>query len=120
MSELNKNEIRSLYFASENGASSWLSAMRLKRYHFELTRSDFRDGIVLHYGWDPVKMQSLCACNENFTVARARYTHMRKGGYTHMRHNELRDSIPNLLRDVCHDVEIEPHLQPLQGENFAL
>ena len=37
-----------------------------------------------------------------------------------MRHNELRDSFANLLSDVCHDVEIEPHLQPLQGETFAL
>ena len=35
-----------------------------------------------------------------------------------MKHNELRDSFANLLRDVCH-VEIEPHLQPLPGENFA-
>ena len=43
-----------------------------------------------------------------------------KGEYTHMRHNELRDSIANLLSDVCHDVEIEPHLQPLQRETFAL
>ena len=32
----------------------------------------------------------------------------------------LRESIANLLIDVCHDVVIEPHLQPLQGEAFAL
>ena len=37
-----------------------------------------------------------------------------------MRHNEFRDFIANLLSDVCHDVEIKPHLQPLQGETFAL
>ena len=37
-----------------------------------------------------------------------------------MRHNELRDFSADLLNDVCHDVEIEPHLQPLQGETFAL
>ena len=36
-----------------------------------------------------------------------------------MRHNELRYSIPNLKSDICHDVEKEPHLQPLQGETFA-
>ena len=38
----------------------------------------------------------------------------------HMRHNKLLDSFANLLIDVCHDVEIEPHLQPLQGKTFAL
>ena len=30
------------------------------------------------------------------------------------------DSFENLLSDVCHDVEIDPHLQPLQGKTFAL
>ena len=42
-----------------------------------------------------------------------------KGEYTHMRHNGLCDSFENLLNDICHDVKIEPHLQPLQGETFT-
>ena len=117
-SELNKNEIYSLDLASEKGASGWLNAMPLKRYHFDLTKSEFRDGSALRCGWEPVTMPSLCACNENFTVAHALFC--QKRGYTHMRHSELRDSISNLLSDVCHDVEIEPHFQPLQGETFAL
>ena len=37
-----------------------------------------------------------------------------------MRDNELRDSFANLLSDVCQDVQIEHHLQPSQGESFAL
>ena len=37
-----------------------------------------------------------------------------------MRHNELRDSFANVLRDVCHDDEIELYHQPTQGETFAL
>ena len=92
--------------------------MALKRYHFDLTKTEFCDGIALRYGWDPVKMPSLCACNEKFTVPHA--LHCLKGGYTHMRHNELHYSFANFLSDVCHDVEIEPYLQPLQGETFAL
>ena len=74
--------------------------------------------IALSYGWDPVKMPSLCACNQNLTVAHA--LNCPKWWYEHMRHNELRDSFANLLSDDCHDVEIEPHLQPLQGETFAI
>ena len=46
--------------------------------------------------------------------------HIPKGGYKHMRHNERRDSFANLPSDIRQDVEIEPHLQPLQGETFAL
>ena len=32
----------------------------------------------------------------------------------------MNDSIANLLSEVCHDIVIEPHLQPLQGETIAL
>ena len=90
-SELIKNKIRSLYLASEKGALRWLNAMPLKRYQFDLTKREFRNGIALRYGWDPVEMPALCAGIEDFTVAHAlRYP---KGGYKHMRQNELRDSI---------------------------
>ena len=34
--------------------------------------------------------------------------------------NEVCDSFAILLRHVCHDVGIKPHLQPLQGQTFAL
>ena len=116
-SELNKSEIRSLDLASEKGASSWLNAMTLKWSHFHLTKIVVPADNALYYGWDPVKMPSLCACNKNFTVAHA--LNCPKGGCTHMRLNELCISFANLLNDICHDVEIKPHLQPLEGGNFC-
>ena len=30
--------------------------------------------------------------------------------------DDVRDQFASLLKDVCHDVEVEPHLQPLTGE----
>ena len=39
--------------------------------------------------------------------------------YTHIRHNDIRDSIAKLLNEVCHDVEVEPCLQSMEGETFA-
>ena len=39
-----------------------------------------------------------------------------KGGFAHRRHDEVRDLFASLLKDVCHDVEVEPHLQTLTGE----
>ena len=58
-----------------------------------------------------------CACGANFNLTHA--LHCAKGGYTHIRHNEIRDTFANLMNEVCHDVEIEPKLQPLQGESFV-
>ena len=36
-----------------------------------------------------------------------------------IRHNELHDVTANLLSQVCSNVQIEPHLQPLSGQTLA-
>ena len=41
------------------------------------------------------------------------------GGVTICRHNEVRDLMAHLLTEVCHDVNVEPRLQPLSGETFT-
>ena len=118
---LNANKMYAIDLASEKGAPCWLNAMPLKKYlplkNFNLSKSEFRDGIALRYGWEPPKLASICVCGEPFTVAHA--LHCPRGGYTHLRHNDIRDSFANLLEEICFDVEIEPNLLPLQGESFA-
>ena len=57
------------------------------------------------------------ACVANFNLTHA--LHCAKGGCTHLRNNEIRDTFTNLMNEVCHDVEIEPKRQPLQGESFV-
>ena len=42
----------------------------------------------------------------------------RKGGFPALRHNEIRDITANLLTEVCNNVCIEPHLQPVTGEHL--
>ncbi len=41
-----------------------------------------------------------------------------KGGFIDQRHDEIRDTLAYLLKEVCNDVQIEPHLQPLSGERL--
>ena len=41
-----------------------------------------------------------------------------KGGFPSIRHNKVRDLTAELLSEICHSVEVEPHLQPLNGESF--
>ena len=38
---------------------------------------------------------------------------------TYIRHNEIRDTIVNLMNEVCINVETEQKLQPLQGESYV-
>ena len=40
----------------------------------------------------------------------------KKGGYIHRRHDRIRDLFSRLMDEVVHDVQTEPHLQPLNGE----
>ena len=42
--------------------------------------------------------------------------YVKRGGFIIQRHNELRDLEADLLSMVCNDVEIEPQLQDVSGE----
>ena len=41
-----------------------------------------------------------------------------QGGFLTLRHNEVRDVTASLLKRVTNNVAIEPHLQPVIGEQF--
>ena len=70
--------------------------------------------MALRYDWQPSRIPTNCSCGKKFTVEHA-FT-CPKGGFPILRHNEIRDLTANLLAEVCHDVSIEPNLQPLTGE----
>ena len=115
MNNLSDNEKYALELASEKGASNWLNALPLSGYNFNLSKSEFRDGIYLRYGWEPTNIPLKFACGQSFDLTHA--LHCARGRYTLMRHNEIRDTFATLMSEVCFDVEIEPKLQSLQGES---
>ena len=96
------------------GASSWLSTLPLKEYKFSLHKRALHDALALRYGWPLRDIPSHCACGAPFSVEHE--LSCPKGGFTILRHNEIRDLTANVLSEVCHDVCIEPVLQPLTGE----
>ena len=83
----------------------------------DLTKTEFRDGIALRYTWEAKNTPAICPCGEEFSLTRA--LHCAKGVYMDLRHNENRDVFANLMNEVCHDVQIEPKLQSLDGEIFS-
>ena len=100
--------------ASEKGASNWLSVLLVEEHGFHLSRGDFRDALCMRYGWMLPNLPSKCVCGSAFNVDNAIVCS--KGGFPTLRHNEIRDITADLLTKVCHDVAIEPMLQPLNGE----
>ena len=77
----------------------------------------FRDALCLRYGWTPPHFPSHCTCGSSLTVEHA--LNCKCGGFPSLRHNELWDITANLLTEICPDVQIEPMLQSLSGEQFS-
>ena len=115
-SKLSEEETYALNLASEKGSLSWLNALLLQRYGFNLTKGGFRDGLCFRYSWETKNTPAKCPCSQKFSLAHA--LHCPKGWYTIMCHNEIRDTFANLMDEVCHDFQIEPMLQELQGKTF--
>ena len=106
----------SVELASEKGASSWLSTLRIQEHGFCLHKGAFRDALCLRYGWKPSFLPSRCVCDKSFSVEHV--LSCSYGGFSSIRHSEIRDITAHLMSKVCHNVGIEPELQPLTGERF--
>ena len=108
---------RALDLAAEKGSSVWLTVLPLREMGFNLNKREFRDAIKLRYDWPVDDIPSTCVCGDIFTVDHAMIC--KRGGFITQRHNEMRDLEPDLLSMVCSDVEIEPVLQDISGEQLG-
>ena len=109
-SNLPADRLRLFDVSSEKGASSWLTALPLKEYGFDLSKGEFRDALSLRYGWRPLDLPLTCTCGSPFSVEHS--LTCLYGGLVTQRHNDVRDLSAALLEDVCPNVVREPNLQP--------
>ena len=84
---------------------------------FDLDKGEFCDAVRLRYDWPIPDNPSVCVCGSMFTVDHAMIC--QRGGLVIQRHNEIRDLQAELLDMVCYDVQVEPTLQPITGEELA-
>lgn len=94
-----------------------MTSLPIEEFRFCLHKGAFFDALALRYGWSPSRTPMYCECRASFTVEHA--LSCQRGGFPISRHNKIRDVTANLLTEVCHDVVIEPDLQPLTGEVLA-
>ena len=102
--------------AQEKGASTWLAALPIAEYGFALHKGAFCDALYLRYGWRPPLLPSQCIYDKRFTVEHA--LSCPQGGFPTIRHNEVRNITAHFMSDVCHNVGIEPTLQPITDERL--
>ena len=103
--------------AREKGASSWLTTLPLSEYGFALHKGTFQDTMALHYGWTPKMPRVSVNVAKSFPLSMP--SPVPRGVFCILRHNEIHDLTATLLTEVCHDVRVEPELQPLTGESIT-
>ena len=89
----------------------------MAEFGFALHKGAFRDAVVLCYCWPPLHAPTTSACGMDFTLDHS--LSCSKDGFPSIKHNKIRDVTAFLLFEVCHNVAVEPHLQPLEGETFS-
>ena len=111
---MSKEKIRLNDISQEIGASSWLTSLPLKEEGYALSKEEFWDLVRIRYGWFIKRLPINCACGSKFNIQHALVC--KKSGFVTLRHNNLRDITAALLKEVCHDVKVEPQLQQFSGE----
>lgn len=114
--DMSKEKLRGNDLAQMKGASAWLTSLPLKEEGFVLNKREFFDALALRYRWDVKRLPMNCACGKKFDIDHA--MSCMKGGYVHRRHDQLRDLFARLLDTVANEVQTEPALQPLTGEQL--
>ena len=96
--EVDEKLKRLLLAAGEKGASSWLSALPLKKLGYTLNKQEFKDAISLRYGWEVPGMPRFCGCGKPNSMDHI--LTCKKRGYVSMRHNVLRNTEAKLMEKV--------------------
>ena len=105
---------RKVLAAQETGASNWLTSLPIRAKGFSLNKQEFIDAVALRYDLPVEGLPDTCACGSSNNTNHAMIC--KSGGFVCIRHDEIRDLTASLLREVCHDVTVEPSLLPLSGE----
>ena len=83
-------------------------------HDFALHKGGFWDVLCVWYGWRPQHLHSYCVCGHQFTVE-----HELSCSRGSIHYSEICEINVELLSEVCHNVGIEPCLQPVTGKQFA-
>ena len=105
---------RILELAQEKGSGAWLTALPIQALGYTLNKQEFRDSVCLRYGWNIPNTPNFCQCGEENSIDHT--LNCKKGGYVAMRHNRVRDLEADLMKEVCHNVQIEPELLPIAND----
>ena len=96
----------------------WLTTLPLSWLGYVLNKQEFQDSIALRYNWQTDNIPKHCGCGSPNDINHCLTCKL--GGYVIMRHNQGRDTIADVMKEVCHDVQLEPQLIAIEDEEKPL
>ena len=105
--------------AREKGGSSTLTTMPIAGHGFYFhVKSDFHDHIRLRYCWPLDNLPVSCPCGARFNVDHAQVCKL--SGFIHVRRNDPTDFIATCMKEIHHDVKLEPPLYSHSPANNSI
>ena len=102
--------------SQDKGASSWVNVIPLEDEGFNVSKEEFFDSLRIKYNLPLPLLPVTCVCGQPNNLTHA--LQCQKGGFVNRRHDNIRDFLVCLLKEVCISVQAEPHLTNLSGEEF--
>ena len=111
-------QLKASGIATSDGASIWLSSLRVKHERFSLTKREFFDAVLLRYGCELKCLPQECACKAKYNIDHA--LTCKTGGFVKLPKNKVVNVTANMLSMVCKDVRKEPTLSTTPDSNDEL
>ena len=102
--------------SQDKGASSWVNVIPLEDEGFNVSKEEFFDSLRIRYNLPLPLLPVTCVCGQPNNLTHA--LQCQKGGFVNRRHDNIRDFLVCLLKEVCISVQAEPHLTNLSGEEL--
>ena len=115
--DLSTNKIRLNKINQVKAASTWLWTLLVKEEWYSLLEEEFWDLVKKRYGWPLSCLPNMCSCGAKYNLQHS--LSCKKGGFISLWHNHLNSITANLIGQVCHDVQVEPHLETMTGKTFC-
>ena len=104
-SRLTSQQCRLNDINTEQGTSTWLTTLPIEEGYM-LDKQEFWDLVNIRCGRPFPRTPRTCLCGNNFNIEHA--LTCKKGEFITLCHNRLSNITVTLLKEVCHDVRIEP------------
>ena len=84
---------------------------------YVLNKEEFKDSVRLRYGWQITNIPAYCVCGSKNDVDHT--LTCKHGGHTIFRHDRIKHTNAEFMKQVCHDVRVEPELIPVEALDYV-